>query len=766
MPTVPTDDSLGFNPVGALPSVQAPVSAFGGGIAQAEKGLAGAVGQAGDQAFDVAIQRQRIARTTSVNNALNGFLTDTHTVTSGDPNNPNDPGYFGKLGQQAVDGRTGAFSQLNDAFTTRLNSLTDPLARNMFEQEGRRYLNNTQGALDEHYQQQSKAALVGSAQATQGIALQGLSIYANNEQGWQQHFQIGLQAAHNESAARGETNEQAQLRVQDFTEQAKAQRVQTLIGMGQLQTAQDFLKANAPDFKPGTLEALNNLLTPKLRSVQAAQQANDALSQADQGYTAYVGSQAQQRAGQGAGADAITSAIGQQESGSNPNIHPSVQGASGKYQIMPNTFAAAAQPGESFQSEADRETVSKRLLAQYTQQYNGDPARVAVAWFSGPGNVAPPGSAQPFLQDHADANGKTVSSYVSDVVSRMPGVMSKADYYKANYQTILDTTRQSALAAHPDDPTFADTAVARTEQQMSGQIRQQQLGDAADKDTIFQAVNGSLTNGQRPTTVDQLTANPKVAQAWERLQQRQPEVANQIENTLLTENSRGGGDARTYGPGFFQTFNRIHLPDGDPNKITDPAQLYGMVGQANGLTMAGLKQARDEMAAKGTPDGEAESHMRTEFFKDMHGQVTGTDDGLGIKDPKGEDIYLRAMAAAYKNIDALKAAGKTPAQIYSPDSPDYVGKIIPAFKRTLAQRTADMMGANGDGLPPAATDQPAPSGGGFISRLFGTAAPTEDKPDLTTPEGVKKAYLAGKIDRMAARTALTGLPYQPSVPVN
>ena len=87
--------------------------------------------------------------------------------------------------------RGAAFKQLNDAYQARLSSLDDPLARNTFEDAGWRYLNNTISSLDDHYQQQQKAAFIGSAQATQDLALKGLSIYAKNDQQWQQHSRPG-----------------------------------------------------------------------------------------------------------------------------------------------------------------------------------------------------------------------------------------------------------------------------------------------------------------------------------------------------------------------------------------------------------------------------------------------------------------------------------------------------------------------------------------------------------------------------------------------
>ena len=748
MPTVPTSDALGYNAVGSAPTVQATGADFGAQIGQAQQQFGQDLTRTSDTLGDVAMQMKQRQRLIAVNNATNGFLTDTHTITSGDPNNPNDPGYFGKMGQQAIDGRAGAFNSLNNAFTARMNSLSgDPLAQAQFEADGRRYMNMTQGAMDQHYEQQSKAALIGSAQSTQQIALQGLGIYAQNEAGWQTHFKTLTEAAQNEVAAKGGTAVEAQAAVQNVTELAKAQRVQSLIGLGDLAGAQNYLQANIGDFKPSTADALNTMLTPKLRAQQASMAAGNAVSMADQGYNTYL---TQRGVGAPSGAppaSAIQHAIFNQESGSNPNSPTSIDGAVGQAQIMPATFKQFAQPGEDINNPVDNANVGKRIIQTYADKYGNDPARVAVAFFSGPGNVAPPGSATPWINNAVDGNGKATASYVSDVLSRLGGlngVQSKADFYKANYANIIDQTRQEALKQNPNDPQFADLAVARTEQQIGATIRQQELQYAADKDTVLRGVNGSLVKGQMPTSVDQLTAlNPQVAQAWDRLQQNQPEVAHDVVTHLLTENARTGGTSNTYGDGFYSVFQRIHAQDGDPNKVTDPAQLYPMVGQPGGLTMEGLTKAREELAGKSTPDGEAEANMRSTFFKVAHGQLTGSDDGLGLKDPQGEAIYLKFMAHAYPQIQADKAAGKTAAQIFSPDSPDYIGKSIPAFKRTLAQRTADMINANGE-VATAPTDTPQP---GIFSRLFGA----DDAPDLSSPDKVKAAFFSGKIDRAAAQ---------------
>jgi len=119
------------------------------------------------------------------------------------------------------------------------------------------------------------------------------------------------------------------------------------------------------------------------------------------------------------GLAAISNGILGQESGHNPNIGSSIDGAIGQAQIMPGTFAQYAKPGEDINNPNDNLAVHQRIIQDLSQKAGGDPARIAVGYFSGPGNIAPPDSPTPWKNDRADGNGKTVSSYVSDVLGRV-----------------------------------------------------------------------------------------------------------------------------------------------------------------------------------------------------------------------------------------------------------------------------------------------------------------------------------------------------------
>ena len=114
----------------------------------------------------------------------------------------------------------------------------------------------------------------------------------------------------------------------------------------------------------------------------------------------------------------ISKGIISNESGGRNVVSP--QGARGPGQIMPATFRQYARPGESIDNPADNLAVHNRIIADYNARWPNDPARVAVAYFSGPGNVAPPGSPTPWIRNVSDVN-ESVAKYVANATAKMGG---------------------------------------------------------------------------------------------------------------------------------------------------------------------------------------------------------------------------------------------------------------------------------------------------------------------------------------------------------
>lgn len=527
----------------------------------------------------------------------------------------------------------------------------------------------------------------------------------------------------------------------------------------------------------------------------------------------------------------IADVIHQQEAQGRSTSKTSIDGARGGWQIMPDTFKLYARPGENIDNPKDNEIVGRRIVADLSDKFNGDPARIAVGYFSGEGNVAPLGSATPWKVDHKDGNGKKTSSYVEDVL-KLNGVSktekdysfldtklssdqenkfqewkskyapkdsgadydlrgafakgytpdqenghfpdefkkpnhptfsdqskfakdypelagrwaadnktfippigkqevpttglipSEADYFRANYASMVEETRQHAETTHPDDPSYADNAVARVEQRMAASIKGQEMAYKADNDMVLKAAQGGFSRegSLPPRSMEELKAiSPDVGAALDRMAVNDWKAYEHVQNKILVANARGNDkDMREYGRGFYKLFQAVHADASDPNRVNNVKQLYEHIGPDGDLTMAGLDKLNTEINGKNTPEGAAEGDMRKHFFENAKSQISGKNDLFGLPDSKGEEQYLKFMAQTFPLIEKLRSEGKTASQIYNPDSPDYVGKLIPAFKRPLNIQMQDMQ-RDAQGLGGAST------GGGISQQVQSNAVRTPAK---------------------------------------
>lgn len=128
----------------------------------------------------------------------------------------------------------------------------------------------------------------------------------------------------------------------------------------------------------------------------------------------------------------------------NPRTH-----ASGPLQITPGTFYDNG--GKDFNNHDEVMQVSQKLMNKYQQMYPNDPARVAVAWQSGPGNVRPVGQpGTPWLEDRTDGN-MHVSQYVSSVMGRRAAIE----------QNQLDNAQENGGNTVPGAPPYMQTGINR-----------------------------------------------------------------------------------------------------------------------------------------------------------------------------------------------------------------------------------------------------------------------------------------------------------------
>lgn len=422
----------------------------------------------------------------------------------------------------------------------------------------------------------------------------------------------------------------------------------------------------------------------------------------------------------------ISDAIFGQESGYGANSQTSDKGAVGPSQIKPETAILNGLDPSRLSDPAYATQARNTIIANLQKDPNigNDPARIAVGYFSGPGNVAPPGSSTPWKVDRSDGHTLT-SQYVSGVLSKMkpaapanddaasqaapPGQMAPpsqgvsppsspqtpqqtADYYRSNYAPILDNARAIAERTNPGDAAFSDRLVARTEQKMNDYIRQQDLYVKSAKDTIYQALDGVLTKGHLPTSVDEmLSTSPAVRSAWATVQANDPPSALAIETHLNTANSKG--KAANYGNQFYQNLQAVLAPTNDPSYIHDTAKLLPSItpGENGPLTNTGFSQLNAFEKMRGTPQGEAFAAQTRTFLEQMHGLISGSNRSTGVLDHVGDSKFDQYLQTALPSIQAGLNAGKTAAQMYDPKSPDYIGTQAMQFSRPVNERVKNML---------------------------------------------------------------------------
>ena len=227
-------------------------------------------------------------------------------------------------------------------------------------------------------------------------------------------------------------------------------------------------------------------------------------------------------------------------------------------------------------------------------------------------------------------------------------------------------------------------------------MRQERLQIKSEQDAANKAADGYVTQlAKDPTQVDPIAIaqdNRFAPSQWH----VKEGLINMARGAVQKDTDK---DTKTYGPGFYDLYQQIHAPDGTPDKITDPSQLYQHAGPDGDLTIAGVDRLTQEIQGKrASPEGEAASKMTAGALAYAKHQLSfEADYGLyKIRDPHGEDIFNTGfLPAFYQAYDAGIKAGKTPAQLLSKDSPDFiVDKVIAPYKRTPPQELKDHLDAD------------------------------------------------------------------------
>lgn len=182
----------------------------------------------------------------------------------------------------------------------------------------------------------------------------------------------------------------------------------------------------------------------------------------------------------------------------------------------------------------------------------------------------------------------------------------------------------------------------------------------------------------------------------------------QFLNLMKTQAREKSEKIRTDPNTMIDLYDRVHLPDGDPNKLNDENELNKYFGK--GLTMADINTLRSEIQNKKTIAGANEAELKKGVTDIAKGKLTKSNPLTGVRDPLGDEQYQKFLVSFMNDYSTQIKKGKTPQQLLSPDSPDYLGKSISQYTRSSKQIIQDMVKMNaGPAKNGLASPTPAPT---------------------------------------------------------
>ena len=366
-------------------------------------------------------------------------------------------------GEKAVGAKDGFMARMQDARKAALDLMPNPQARRMLDSVVTRRVGFYQEAIGRYAAGEQKKWQARSATGAAAVATDQAAVFRNDPALLDRLVESGVGNVLALGEIQGWDADTQSAKVAAYKGDAYTKVIQQMLGDNNVDGAVATFERVKDGLDAASQAQISQMLLPKRRQQQ---------TQMD--YASAMGT------GPGT-ATTIADAIMMQESGGRDGL-VSVDGARGKFQIMPGTFAQFAQPGESIDVAADNAAVGRRIIDSYSQKWGGDPARVAVAYFSGPGNVSEPGSPKPWKEDRRDGNGMSVSRYVSQVTGRLRTSTEGAPEYQ---RPDFAAARERAMDIAGDDPDRLQRLLSRVNQ---GEA-QYNSTTKAERDTLTARLN-------------------------------------------------------------------------------------------------------------------------------------------------------------------------------------------------------------------------------------------------------------------------------------
>lgn len=387
-PGLPGRSPMAFQQAGLAGTAEGQGAAVGGALRNLGQDLQGVAQLARQEALaEMSLQNEAMATEADT------FASETFSKIYTD--------YASLEGKAAVSAQQATLDKLRAARETALAEMPNPAARGMLDRAVSRRLGFYAESVGRYAASQNKKWLEGAAVGAARGAVDQASVFRNVPDLVNNVLEAGAGQIVKQGELNGWDKDTLDANIRQYRGGAYRTIIQQLVGDGKVDEALTMFNDQRDRMDAGSAAQIAQSLAPVVQRRQDQQRV-----------AGFMGPLPAATASQ------VADVIMAQESGGRDGL-VSVDGARGRMQIMPGTFAQYARPGESIDNPAANEAVGRRIIDDYSQRYGGDPDRIAVAYFSGPGNVAPPGSPTPWKEDRKDGNGKTVSGYVADARQRL-----------------------------------------------------------------------------------------------------------------------------------------------------------------------------------------------------------------------------------------------------------------------------------------------------------------------------------------------------------
>lgn len=634
----------------------------------------------------------------AADDVYNQYQDQANKLLHGDPNNPNpdgspDLGYLGLKGKKALDERANYEKKLDDLRTKAKGVLLSPDSSLRFDTASRRFQAVASSQMGTHADTQGNAYAMGTYQNEIKLNLDGIGTNPDDANLVKSYgaavVDAHIKLAQLQGAQPGDPMFEGAK--QEGLKQAAKAHVLAVAATDPLR-AQRMIEGYRKELGTDYHLLADHVRTRADEAIGEGFSHNAVAAATAAPYTPLEG-------GQPITKDAMSAAVIGHESGGRQfnekgGVLTSVDNAQGVGQITPGTFALFAKPGESIVNKADNARVSKRITDYYMDKYNGDWARTAVAYFSGEKNVSPPGAPLPWVVDRKDGLGTTVSAYVADKGRRLGAidpVKAKAQAFES-VETSNMTDKQKDIAERNIERRYRASETAS-------------LADAKGKKDADEKAAG--------TYVTRMLTNPdaKMRQEIANDPNLQPHTKLALDDALQ-KHLKGDVEqvAQAFGDGFWKNRERIFLPPGDPNRLSDPADILALAGPGKDVSLQG---AQALMATASAIQKDVNNHDVEQAKQSViHGMMRrfGIEEGsdapgyMGTRNYAGEDVFRNKFVPMYLQAydREVKGGGDPWKFINDPEIPQKLADQL--YPRHKAEK--DKLAA-GEGVP-AQTKQPVP----------------------------------------------------------